>query len=120
MPSCRALARTAILTTAALWMTSGSAFASAGCDAVNGGAWNMTLSIGGGGYTPQLGFAVGEKLNISATLISGSGGVDLYGFNGSLASIPAPGTVNFTVTDPNDLTLAVGLASGSVSPTNSA
>lgn len=113
MPGFRAIVRTTILAAATLWISSGSAFASAGCDAVNGGAWNMTLSISGIGYTPQFNFAVGEKLHITASLISGSGGVSLNGFNVALATTPAPGNIDFTITDPNDLALTVGVASGS-------
>ncbi|MGZ5823092.1 MAG: hypothetical protein ACXWJ2_04030, partial [Hyphomicrobium sp.] len=89
------------------------ALASAGCDAVNAGTWNLTLSISGTGFSPPLTFAVGEKLHINAALISGSGGINLDGSSSALATTPAPGTINFTVSDPSDLVLTVGIATGS-------
>jgi outer membrane autotransporter protein len=102
----------ALIAIAALIGTVSSAFASAGCDLVNSGAWNITLSILGTGYTPPGTFVVGDVIHVTGSLQGGTGGFSVNGLNGALATTPAPGTINFTVTDPNDLTLVIGLASG--------
>ena len=87
------------------------ALASAGCDAVNGGAWNVTLSIFGTGYSQHLSFAAGEKLHISASIVSGSGGgIALLNADGAILD-PAPMSFDYSVSNTDPLWL--GVASGS-------
>lgn len=92
---------------------SNTALASAGCDNVNSGAWNMTLSISATGYTPLLNFSVGETVRLTVTELVSSGGIYLMdGSAGVLGSTSGSGSVSHTVTGPNDLSMVVGLASG--------
>ncbi|MDH4982158.1 autotransporter outer membrane beta-barrel domain-containing protein [Hyphomicrobium sp. D-2] len=92
---------------------SGRALASAGCDALNTGAWNVTLSISGTGYTSMLNFDVGDTVHVTAVELSPSGGIALFdGAAGTLGTTSGSGTINHTVTGPDDLSMVVGLASG--------
>jgi len=92
------------------------ALASPACDTVNAGDWDITLTLFGTGYTSMLYFDAGDTLHITGTHIAGPGGFQLNGNNASVASSPAPGTINYTVPSSN-LSLTVGLGSGSTPST---
>lgn len=124
MATHRAIARTAIIATAAMFLIpTGKALAvSSGCAAVNAGGFNLTYGGGSGPIIPN--FDVGDTVHLSVTATSGSS-VDfiLVGHAGGttiLLQAPAPATVtipaNYTVTGLNNDTSLAPELSGSGNP----
>jgi outer membrane autotransporter protein len=102
----------------ALVGTTTSAFASAACDAINSGAWNVNIgSIGAAtSFTSQLTFDVGETVRITSVIVNATGDYALTGSSLLITYLPIPGTLNYTVTGLNgDRTLQVLFSSGTFS-----
>ena len=83
--------------------SSSTAFASAGCDAVNAGAWNGFMNSSTVGLSN---FVIGDRIQVQGIPGGSSQILELVGYanfgNTVVAQTPLPGTINYTVTGTND------------------